>query len=170
MEITEFVIQFAANERTIRSLSANVPYAQSVWKPSPKEWSIVEVINHLCDEEKDDFRLRLDLLFHHPGTAWPLVEPEKWCVVRQYNERDLEDSLNDFSRERGTSLIWLAGLGDIDWGQTYAHPRLGDLAAGDILSSWLAHDYYHIRQLTRLHYQYAAKLTHPYSTTYAGEW
>ena len=63
MEITEFVIQFAANERTIRSLAANIPYAQSVWKPSPREWSIVEVINHLYDDSRkvvvNHFQIRI---------------------------------------------------------------------------------------------------------------
>jgi hypothetical protein len=40
-----------------------VTEAQARWKPAPEEWSILEVINYLCDEEREDFCLGL-------GGAW----------------------------------------------------------------------------------------------------
>jgi len=44
------------------------------------------------------------------------------------------------------------------------------LSAGDLLASWLAHDFLHLRQLTGLHWEYVSLLAKPYSTDYAGMW
>ena len=55
-------------------------------------------------------------------------------------------------------------------GRTHTHPIFGGLSAGDLLASWVAHDFLHLRQLARLQFQYASLLAEPYSTRYAGEW
>ncbi len=70
MELQEFTTRLSANLETIESLVAGVSEEQIRWKPSPKGWSILEVVNHLYDEERDDFRKRLDYLLHRPGDAW----------------------------------------------------------------------------------------------------
>ena len=47
----------------------------------------------------------------------------------------------------------------------YHHPSGRTLKNGDFLASWLAHDLLHIRQITRLHYQYLQK---DFKIDYAG--
>jgi hypothetical protein len=140
------------------------------WKPTPDEWSIVEVINHLYDEEREDFRLRLDLTLHQPGQPWTGIDPEGWAVERKYNERELEASLKRFLEERQRSVAWLAGLSSPDWEAGHDHPQAGELSAGDLLASWLAHDFLHLRQLAQLHWQYIGLLAEPHTTRYAGAW
>jgi hypothetical protein len=44
---------------------------------------------------------------------------------------------------------------------------VGAVEAKNLLASWLAHDLLHIRQITRLKYQYLAK---DYAIDYAGNW
>ena len=74
------------------------------------------------------------------------------------------------SRSRRDSLAWLEGLGAPDWGLAYEHPKAGRITAGDLLTSWVAHDHIHIRQLNRLQREYlAAELTR-HSPDYAGSW
>lgn len=74
---------------------------------SPDKWSILEVINHLHDEEREDFRQRLDLVLANPEQTWPRIDPQTWVTSRGYNERDLSSSLNNFFTERENSLSWL---------------------------------------------------------------
>jgi hypothetical protein len=50
------------------------------------------------------------------------------------------------------------------------HPKLGRLTAGDLFSSWVAHDLIHIRQANRLHYEYLTQAVAPHSLGYAGTW
>lgn len=170
MNLAPFILRLRHNARGFEELVRGVSDEQARWKPAPDHWSILEVINHLGDEEVLDFRTRLDLVLHKPGEPWPGIDPEGWAVERRYNERDLQESLARFLTERRASIAWLEGLVAPDWNRTYPHPSMGELRAGDLLASWLAHDLLHTRQITRLHFQYLAQSLPEYSTTYAGTW
>ena len=157
-----------ANANVLAALVARVPDEQARWKPEPGKWSILEVVNHVADEEVEDFRQRLELALHHPGEPWPPIDPEGWAVRRRYNERDLTESMGRFLAERAESLSWLRGLGAPDLTVGYEHPKAGLIRAGDLLASWLDHDLIHIRQITRLHHQWLVERARPYRTEYAG--
>ena len=157
-----------ADARVFRALLEGVSPEQARWKPAPEQWSALEVVNHLADEEAEDFRRRLDLTLHRPGEPWPAIDPPAWAVERRYLERELGPSLERFLGERERSLSWLRGLKSPDWELAYHHPRSGKVRAGDLLASWLAHDLIHVRQLTRLHHQWLTLRAEPYSAAYAG--
>ena len=55
------------NIAVFQGLVNGIDDTQAKWKPAPDKWSVLEVINHLYDEECDDFRMRLDLILNHPG-------------------------------------------------------------------------------------------------------
>jgi hypothetical protein len=169
MDLEYFITRMTGNAETIRTLVADVDDEQLRWKPAPGKWSILEVVNHLRDEERDDFRTRLDLLLHHPGQTWPPIDPPGWAIERRYNERNRDESLNGFLAERAASLEWLKRIGTPDWSRSYDHP-LGRLSAGDLMVSWLAHDYLHIRQIGRLHWEYLSVVAPSFERGYAGEW
>ena len=44
----------------IQAVLAGVDAEQARWKPDADSWSILEVVCHLVDEEREDFRTRLD--------------------------------------------------------------------------------------------------------------
>ena len=136
----------------------------------PDAWSILEVINHLYDEEREDFRRRLDLTLHHPDTPWPPIDPPGWVTRRRYNRRDLAGSLANFCNERRHSILWLAGLQQPDWQSARQHPAAGRITAGDLLAAWLVHDQLHLRQLVELQYLYAARTAGDLRIEYAGDW
>ena len=115
----------------------------------------------------DDFRKRLDLTLHHPGAAWPVNDPEKWVAERKYNERDLKQSLENLISERRKSIAWLKTLQEPDWNAAHEHQAFGTISAGDILCAWLAHDYFHARQISNILMQYAKLLAEPFSIRYA---
>lgn len=162
--------QLRAQAATIQALIADVTPEQARWKPDADAWSILEVINHLADEERHDFRIRLDLTLHQPEANWPPNRPQQWVVERRYNERDFPTSVTDFVTERDQSLAWLAGLVAPNWEQAHVHPQFGSMRAGELMASWLAHDLLHIRQLMELRFLYLAQQTKPYSVAYAGDY
>jgi len=170
MDLDAIVERFAADREVIEHLVAGLSEAEARWKPDPKSWSVLEVVNHLADEEVDDFRRRVDIALHSPETPLPPIDPEGWVVSRGYAKRELRESLERFCREREASLVWLRGLRNPDWNRSVTHPRAGVLRAGDFLASWLGHDYLHIRQLCRIHFNYVGELAPSYSTDYSGGW
>jgi hypothetical protein len=169
MNLDYFIDRLAKNLGVVEGLVKGVSVEQGRWRPAPDKWSILEVVNHLFDEEREDFRQRLALVLADPAQPWPPIDPRGWVTSRGYNERDIDTSLNNFFSERQKSLEWLGQLAQPNWRNSNEGPN-GTLTAGDLLASWLAHDFLHIRQLSRLHWQYVGAISEPYQTTYAGPW
>ncbi len=170
MDFAACQTQLRQNGELIRQVVAGIPPDQATVKPSPEEWSVLEVINHLYDEEREDFRQRFDYLLHRPGEEWPPIDPTGWVTSRRYNERELATSLQNFLAERQKSLVWLASLGTPNLEAYETHPVAGKFHAGDMLAAWVAHDLLHLRQLIELKYFLLAEMVRPYSPRYAGEW
>jgi hypothetical protein len=169
MDIRRVVSQMDRNAQAIRALVGGCSEQEARWKPDATSWSILEVINHLLDEEREDFRARIDVALHRSDEAWFGLDPEGWVTERGYNRRELEPSLQGFLVARRESLEWLLGLGDVDWTKEYQAP-FGTIRAGDFLAAWVAHDVLHIRQLTASKWKYLVQEMEPYSVRYAGEW
>jgi hypothetical protein len=169
MNLDQFTQQMARQAEAIRTLVQGISDEQTRWKPGPDEWSILEVINHLHDEEIEDFRTHLDLILHHPGDPWPRTDPQGWVTERRYNEWEAAESLGDFLDARKESLAWLRGLASPNWEAAFQVPW-GQITAGDMLASWAAHDLLHLRQLVELQRAYVVRLADPYKVDYAGPW
>jgi hypothetical protein len=169
MNINQFLIQMTENAERIRLFTLGVSDEQSRWKPDPESWSVLEVINHLLDEEREDFRERLDIILHRPGEPWPPIDPQGWVAARDYNSRNLEESLNHFLIEREKTLTWLRSLPSINFETVYTSP-FGSMPAGDMFAAMVAHDLLHLRQLVELHWAYTGKMLAPYQPGYAGDW
>lgn len=139
-------------------------------RPPSGNWSILEVVRHLVDEEREDFRARLRLTLEGGG-PWPKIDPASWAIARRYNEQDFGASIGEFVRERQDSVAWLRSLGSaVDWTRSYQHPTFGPVPAGDLLAAWAAHDALHLRQIAKRLHELAARDGAPHSTIYAGEW
>ena len=160
--------RLSANAEAISMLLHAVSPEQAIWHPEPGQWCMLEVINHLADEEAEDFRCRLELLLTRPGEAWPPIDPTGWPAERGYRERRLDESLARFRKERERSVVWLRALTTPDLDATYQHPSIGAIRAGDLLTAWLAHDLIHVRQITRLHYRWLELAAAPFRPDYAG--
>lgn len=169
MNLEAVCAQMEKHAQAIRALAENVPDEQARWKPSAEDWSILEVINHLYDEEIEDFREHLDLILHRTDEPWSSIDPQGWVTARGYNQRDPAQSLDQFLRARQASIAWLKGLSDPHWSIVYPMPW-GQLTAGDMLASWLAHDLLHLRQLVELHWAYTTRQVEPFDVGYAGGW
>ena len=154
----------------ITTLFHEVTPTEVRWRPAPEKWSLMEVIAHLYDEEREDFRARLDLLLHQPGVLGPPIDPQGWVKKRKYSEWDLIETLGRFTTERSKSITWLRGLKSPNWENSLTHETFGTIKAGDILSSWVAHDWLHIRQIAHIQWQLTAELSDPYPIGYAGDW
>ena len=170
MDAEGLIGQLALNGERIAALVAGVPATQARWRPAPESWSMLEVINHLWDEEREDFRVRLDLILHDPAAAWPPIDPKGWVTARDYAGRELAPSVQGFLAARASSLAWLRGLSAPDWDAKVDTPWGWSITAGDMLAAWAAHDILHMRQLVELHWAYTTQLAAPRTTIYAGDW
>ena len=153
----------------IRALLAGINQEEAQMKPDAESWSILEVICHLYDEEREDFREHLDFILHRQNEEWHEIDPEKWVLEREYNKQNLTEMQGKFFAERWKSLEWLQGLSSANWETTYTS-QFGSMKAGEMFACWIAHDNLHVRQLTELRRNWIERITQPYDIEYAGDW
>jgi len=153
----------------IRSLLVGISGDEARIKPKPGSWSILEVVCHLYDEEREDFREHLDFILHHQNEEWHSIAPTAWVKLRKYNEQNFKTMQRKFFSERKKSLAWLQSLKRVDWNIIYTSKQ-GSMSAGEMLSCWVAHDNLHIRQLVELRRTHIESITDPYNIQYAGDW
>lgn len=169
MDLQYLIPQMETTAQTIRSLVSGWSDEEARWRPDEASWSVLEVVNHLLDEEREDFRARVDLILHRPGETWFPIDPEGWVMERGYNRRGLKKSLQDFLTAREESLDWLRSLESPEWDRRFEAP-FGRIRAGDVMAAWAAHDLLHTRQLVELKWTCLAHQIEPYDVRYAGEW
>ena len=153
----------------IRALLVGITQDESQIKPNPESWSILEVVCHLYDEEREDFREHLDFILHRQNEEYHVIDPQGWIKERRYNEQDFQGMQEKFFSERKKSLEWLKEVSNSDWEITYAS-RYGSVSAGEMFSCWVAHDNLHLRQLVELRRARIERITQPYPIEYAGDW
>lgn len=169
MKFEDLYEDLANGVEIISALVKGVTLEEARFKPDPESWSLLEVICHLYDEEREDFRPRLDVILHKPTENWSPIDPGGWVTARKYNERQLSDALEGFLVERQNSLDWLKSLTAPNLEAEYKAP-FGMIRAGDMFASWVAHDTLHTRQLVELRRGRNIRITEPYDVRYAGEW
>ncbi len=140
-----------------------------VWKRNESSWSLLEIICHLYDEEREDFRRRLQFVLNEEEGDPPRINPSAWVTERHYMDQDFKLKLDSFINERADSIRYLETLDNPNLNKAYQHPRLGPLSGYHFLANWLAHDYLHIRQITKVKYDYLGRNSGQ-KLDYAGEW
>jgi uncharacterized damage-inducible protein DinB len=167
--IEETSRQLTGNAEAMRALVQTISEEQAHWKPSPETWSLEEVMGHIYNEERIDFRSHLKEMLNEPPKPWGEFREE---LVLAANCRQ---ALEGFMVEREASIAWLKALESPGW-DTKSQAPFGPLSlsitlsAGDVLASWVAHDFLHIRQMIELLYAWNAKQASPCSVDYAGGW
>jgi hypothetical protein len=168
MDLQFYAKQLEHQATLIATLVQDSTAEQARWKPTPEQWSILEVVCHLVDEEREDFRFRLSQLIANPAAVLPPIDPPGWVTARSYNQRELPAMLTEFLAERRRSVDWLRQVDVTNWEQLAIHAPW-PIRIGDLLVSWAAHDLLHLRQLIELRWHYAALQAQPFSLEYAGD-
>jgi hypothetical protein len=168
MKPEQIILQLQVNKPVFKTLLTDKE-AMIKWKPTPDAWSLLEIVCHLYDEEREDFRARVFNTLLTPETQPPSIDPPGWVTQRKYAQQDYAEKLNAFLEERTVSIKKLKALKNPAWKNIYSHPFEGNLTAYQLLANWLAHDYHHIRQINRRLYEYL-RHSSKVSLEYAGEW
>lgn len=169
MNPAEIISHLETNAALFSAALADWTDEEARWRPAPGSWSLIEVVNHLADEEIEDFRTRVRLTLEAPRDHWPPIDPEGWVEARAYAKRGLSESRDRFVTARHESMAWLQGLKNADWSSEHEHPGIGVVSALEMLEAWLAHDALHLRQVARLRVELLRSMLSGKAMKYAGE-
>ncbi len=152
-----------------KSVLSAISKQEYLWKSAPDKWCMLEIVCHLYDEERNDFRERLNHVLTTPDLPMTDIDPISWVTLNDYINQDYHEMLNRFLMERKNSIKWLNSLSSPDYNQAYFHPKFGSLNGELFLANWLAHDYLHFRQIAKLKYDFL-KFQTGQNLKYAGNW
>ena len=107
MEFQILYQEFLGSTAILHSLLNGLSPQDTRLKPDPESWSILEVLCHLYDEDREDFRTHLDLILNHPGESWPTIDPQAWVKDRKYNAQNFGEMKDKFFAQRAECLGWL---------------------------------------------------------------
>ncbi|MGW9685623.1 DinB family protein [Flagellimonas sp. 2504JD1-5] len=169
MDVSKVINQLEQNRKVFYDMLSGLPSDFVTWKPNPKGWCALEIVCHLIDEEKQDFRTRVQHALENPKKPLVPIDPPRWAITNNYLGQDFASKLDEFCVERKKSIHWLRNLKGPDWENKVNHPELGQITALSFLNNWLAHDYHHLRQINNLKYYYHKENSGD-PLTYAGKW
>lgn len=170
MNFQKLMDSLARFGRILPAVVADVSDEDARWKPESGNWSILEIVCHLADEETEDFRQRVKLTLEDPSSPWPPIDPEQACIDRKYNEQELDRTVERFVSQRIASVEWLRTIASPNWENAYVHPEFRAISAGEVMVSWAAHDQLHLRQIAKRMFEMNVRDGSPYATEYGGQW
>lgn len=169
MDYNKAIEELSRNKDVFKELLTGLQKETYLWKQNPEKWCLLEIVCHLYDEEREDFRTRVKHVLETPHIPPPLFNPIIWVTERKYIEQDYNSKLTSFLTEREKSIKWLQSLQNPNWENAYNHSKFGEMSAKMFFTNWLAHDYLHIRQILNLKFDYLKNLSNE-SLEYAGNW
>jgi hypothetical protein len=116
----------------------------------PDTWSPISVVRHLIWCEVDDWVPRARLILEH-GDARAFTPFDREGGESRYGDLTVAALLDEFERLRARNVDTLDGFG-LDTAKLELHgkhPVLGAVTLGQLLATWVAHDYVHFTQISR---------------------
>jgi hypothetical protein len=170
INIEVIVRMLSGNADALRSLVQTISDEQAQWQPNPETWSMKQVMEHVYNEERIDFRKILKRMLNDPPQLSGEFRHEEYVSVEGCRQ-----ALEGFLMEREASIKWLMALHSPDWDVVSQWPFGPEgvetvFSAGDVLLSWVEHDILHLRQMIELLHAWNEKQASPYSLMYAGGW
>ncbi len=162
------VEQHALYPSVIQNLVRAVDLESMRAREAKGRWSPLEILAHLLDEEREDFRPRAQsaAVGRRIDTK---IDPAGWVTQRAYNTKDPVHVWQEFEREREQSCAWLRALDLELLGMALEHPQLGRMRCGDFVAAWRMHDLLHLRQLSTALALITARPLAEWRLDYAGQ-
>jgi len=104
MDFKTFYQELQNSTEMIRALLLGITQDEVQIRPNAESWSILEVVCHLYDLEREDFREHLDFILHRQNEEWHQIDPQGWVTERKYNEQNFAEMQDKFLAERRKSL------------------------------------------------------------------
>jgi hypothetical protein len=146
----------AVLERTPAALDALLRGLPDEWTRVNKgegTWSAFDIVVHLIHCEGADWMVRARTILDAQGGEVRQFPPfDRWGEIRESQGQPIGEALDRFARVRAENLRLLRSwdLGQEQMGWRGRHPALGEIALGDLMATWAAHDLNHLHHLARV--------------------
>jgi FMN phosphatase YigB (HAD superfamily) len=118
-------------------------------RPIHGEWSLLEIICHLRDVEREVNLSRFQMLTNTLNPFIPGVDSDRWAIERKYNEQDDSAVYTDFCTNRAKVLEIVRRYSAEDWKQSVRHSIFGPTTRLELVKFIATHDKTHLLQIAQ---------------------
>jgi uncharacterized damage-inducible protein DinB len=88
----------------LRSILQSISDSEAGMRPAPSEWSVKEVLGHICDSERV-FGYRTLRFARGDSTPLPGFDQDEFVKGTDFNQRTLTDLLDEFAAQRQANVL-----------------------------------------------------------------
>ena len=146
-ERQEKVKLYAEGYESFSKVLETLPKEMWQFKPSPKDWSVHEIIIHLADSEAVA-AMEVRMFIGQPGGQVMTYDPDAWAANMDYHSQETEQALHMFRITRQTTSDLLKSVTSETWENTVVYPGYDEPYSFDEwLSIYSGHVPDHIEQI-----------------------
>jgi FMN phosphatase YigB (HAD superfamily) len=137
----------AATPAVLQSLTAGL--TEQAWKhePGPDDWSILEIVCHLRDTEREVHKLQLEALQQQERQPFvPRPDAAVWAKQRKYLNENGPAAIAGLLAARMDTLRDLSEVSAETWEKPARHAIFGPTHFGEVVGFMADHDRLHIQQ------------------------
>ena len=142
--------------RRLADAVRGVPRALLVWTPAPGKWSILEIVGHMRDMERDAYLARYRAILSGSRPALADIDPDACAAEGDYRQQRLSAVLRDWRRLRQQTVALLDGVGEGQWALEGVHETDGALGMETLLARQArGNDLAHLEQIEHVKERHA---------------
>lgn len=122
-----------ATPARLKAALKGVPKKLLLWRPAPGKWSILEIVCHMRDMEREAYLGRYERILAENDPKLPDIEGEALAIERDYRSQGLAAVLRDWAGLRKQNLKLLKGVKGPAWQRVGVHSTAGRLSMEDLL-------------------------------------
>lgn len=139
----------------LKSALAGLPKKLLLWTPAPGKWSILEIVCHLRDMERDAYQARYERVLAEENPQLPDINGEAYALEFDYRAQKLSAVLRDWARLRKENLRLLKKLKADQWQRIGSHETAGPLTIEALLRRQaVGNDLAHLAQIEAIKKRY----------------
>ena len=138
----------AATPAALKEALRGVPKKLLLFTPSPGKWSILEILCHMRDMEREAYLERYTRILAEPEPKLPDVNGDALAIERDYRGQKAADILRDWMRLRRESLRLLKKAKPEQWRRAGVHETMGRFTIDELVARHaMGNDVAHLAQI-----------------------
>jgi uncharacterized damage-inducible protein DinB len=132
----------------LKAALKGVPKKLLLWTPGPGKWSILEIVAHMRDMERDAYLARYRRILAEENPSLPDIDGDICAIRDDYRSLKLPDLLRDWLRLRKECLKLLKSVKGLRWERVGTHETAGPLTMDAFLRRQaIGNDEAHLAQI-----------------------
>lgn len=146
----------AATPQTLKASLRGLSKKVLLWTPAPGKWSILEILCHMRDMEREAYIERYTRILSEDEPKLPDLNGEAMAVLRAYRGQKVPEVVREWVALRRQTLQLLRKTGKAQWARAGVHETAGRLTMEDIIRRHaVGNDEAHLRQIEAIKRRYA---------------